>query len=86
MAQQVFGTTGMLATMDEQITKIEQMVDQGRIQYMITVAIEKPVDEQRKLSPVHLLPLETPFEEVRDYLQVALAMIDDHIGKQEKQS
>lgn len=71
-------THGKVVTIDEEIAHIEHLVETGRVEQMITVAVER-VDPV--LLKVHVMPLGCPLPRAREALQTAIKAIDDMIGE-----
>ena len=70
-------TVGTVCTVDDEIAQMERLIDQRRIDHMITVAVEK---EQMGLRKVHILTMGTALGTVREALQVALGAVKDMTG------
>lgn len=74
-----FGVTaGTIVTMDDEIAKIEQLIDAGKIEHMVNLVLE-PVSPG--IFKIHTMTLETPLPRVREMLKVALQSVEDMIGK-----
>lgn len=74
---------GTAVNIDDEIEKMETLVESGKIQHIIQVMIEKPMVEDKTgaLLKVHVLTMGTPLKQVRGYLEVALKAVEDMIGK-----
>lgn len=74
-------TAGKVITIDDEIALVEALVDSGQIENMINVALEKTATGG--LYKSHLMTLGTPLPRVREMLKIALAAVDDMIGKEQ---
>lgn len=77
------GTKGVACSIDDEIEKMESLVEDDKIEHIVQVMIEKPMleDKTATLMKVHVLTMGTPLKQVRDYLHVALQAVEDMIGK-----
>ena len=73
----------MAVGIDDEIEKMESLVESGNIEHIVQVMIEKPMLESKTgaLMKVHVLTMGAPLNKVRDYLHVALQAVEDMIGK-----
>lgn len=73
----------MACSIDDEIEKMESLVEDDKIKHIVQVMIEKPMleDKTGELMKVHVLTMGTPLKLVRDYLHVALQAVEDMIGK-----
>jgi hypothetical protein len=80
MTLKSFGVTaGTVCTIDDEIAKVERLVEEGRIKYMPTICLEKLGNGVFKS---HVLTMGTPLPELRDLLKIALGQVEDMIGKE----
>ncbi len=77
------GTKGTAVSIDDEIEKMEQLVEDNKVEHIVQVMVEKPMleDKTGALLKVHVMTMGTPLKLVRDYLQVALQSVEDMIGK-----
>lgn len=79
--QPIGATAAKKLDVDDQIGIIEQAVEAGRVEHMITVAVER-VDP--KTVKVHLGTHGTEIAEAREFLKIALGGIADVIGAEDE--
>lgn len=77
------GTKGTAVSIDDEIEKMEQLVEDNKVEHIVQVMVEKPMleDKTATLMKVHVMTMGTPLKLVRDYLHVALQAVEDMIGK-----
>lgn len=72
-------TLGKIATLDQEIAKIEALVEDKKVDYMINVIVEKIGEPYRK---VHVMTLGTPLDQAESILEIALKMVKETKSKQ----
>lgn len=63
---------GRVATLDDEIAEIEEMVESNNVEFMLNIIIEKMEEPVKK---VHVMTLGTPLDKAEEILKLALHMI-----------
>lgn len=73
-------TNGRVISVDDEIHIIEQMMDAGRVEHIVSICLEK---KAAGLYEVHTGTMGAPLPVVREMLKMSLKAIDDMIGKEQ---